>query len=285
MRAEKAHYPVTVLCRCLQVSKSGFYAWCGRPMSSKAHRDVTLTSLVRASHAGGRKTYGSPRIHRELRLGGERVSRKRVARLMRQEGLYGLRKRRFRKTTDSAHRLPVAKNLLDRQFAPELPNQAWVADITYLWTSEGWLYLAVVIDLFSRRVVGWAIDDNMRTPLVLSALRMAVQQRRPLVGLLHHSDRGSQYASHEFQKYLSSCGIVCSMSRKAECWDNAVVESFFGTLKQELLYRQSWKTREVTRVAVAEYIMCFFNLKRLHSTLGYLSPVMYESTAASVIAA
>ncbi len=279
IKDHKELFPIRWMCRRLDVSPSGFYAWTNRPSSLRSARDAQLKVLIRASYAGGRKTYGSPRVHRDLKAQGQRVGRKRVARLMAQEGLVGLRKRRFCRTTDSNHDLPLASNALNRQFTPSAPNTVWAGNITYLRTTDGWLYLAVVIDLFSRRVVGWSIEDHMRTELVTQALDMAIYQRRPSGGLMHHSDRGSQYASHAFQSVLKTNGIDCSMSRKAECWDNAVVESFFGTLKDELIYRQTWSSGAELRAAVAEYISCFYNAERLHSTLGYVSPVKYEQTA------
>ena len=193
-------------------------------------------------------------------------------------GLTGLRKRRFKKTTDSAHAFPLAPNLLNRQFEVARLNQAWVGDITYVWTQEGWLYLATLIDLCSRRIVGWAIEDHMRTDLVMKALDMAVTTRRPSPGLVHHTDRGSQYASDGYRKALKKNGMACSMSRKAECWDNAVAESFFGSLKEDLIYRQKFDTKAQGRAAIVEYLVGFYNVKRLHSTLGYLSPVEYEAT-------
>jgi putative transposase len=273
------------MCRQLKVSASGFYAWRQRAPAPRAVRDEQLKVLIRASYAAGRKTYGSPRIYRDLKAQGQCVGRKRVARLMAQEGLAGLRKRRFCRTTDSAHDLPLASNALNRQFKPSAPNAAWAGDITYLRTPTGWLYLAIVMDLFSRKIVGWAIADHMRTELVTRALDLAVQQRQPAEGLLHHSDRGSQYASHHFQGVLKNHGITCSMSRKAECWDNAVVESFFGTMKEELVYRRSWGSDAELRAAVAEYITCFYNAKRLHSTLGYVSPMEYEEEAQRLLVA
>lgn len=281
IREHVDEYPVAWMCRHLRVSTSGYYAWCERPRCDRERRDEQLTLLVRVVHTESRNTYGSPRVYRELRKQGQRVGRKRVARLMRQEGLQGIRKRRFVKTTDSAHRLPVAENILARDFNPDAINKTWVGDITYLRSDEGWLYLATVIDLYSRRVVGWCIDDNMRSDLVIRALDMAVGQRRPPVGLLFHSDRGSQYASEDFQSLLKRHSIVCSMSRKAECWDNAVAESFFGRLKDELLYRRLWPSKRGLRDAVAEYITCFYNCSRSHSALGYMSPMEYEAAGQS----
>ena len=276
VEAEKAHYPIGLLCRCLSVSRSGYYAWRRRAPSPRSQEDARLKVEIAASHAASRRTYGSPRIHRDLREEGHRVSRKRVARLMQELGLEGRRKRRFRTTTDSRHRFPVAPNLLMRDFDVEAPNTAWVTDITYLATLEGWLYLAVILDLYSRRVVGYAMSERIDRALVLEALRKALLQRPDVRDLIHHSDRGGQYASHDYREALDAAGITCSMSRRADCWDNAVIESFFGTLKQELLYELPLQTRAGTRAAVAEYIEDFYNVRRRHSSLDYLSPIEFE---------
>ena len=262
------------------VSTSGFYRWSKRHEPARARRDRQLGTTIRALHAASGGTYGSPRILRELAAAGEAVGRKRVARLMRENGIVGQTPRRFRRTTDSKHDLPIAENVVARNFNPEAPNRVWAADITYVRTWAGWLYLAVVIDLFSRRVVGWAIADHMRTDLVLSALTMAFDTRKPEAGLVHHSDRGSQYASHAHRRALDERHAICSMSRKGNCWDNAVVESFFGTLKQELLYRRAWPTKQTTIEAIGEYIERFYNTRRRHSSLGYVSPLEYEMVSA-----
>ncbi|MFP2962870.1 IS3 family transposase, partial [Myxococcus sp. 1LA] len=242
-----------------------------------------------AGHDGGRReltksrgTYGSPRVHAELRAKGRRVSRKRVARLMGQQGLAARRTRRFVHTTDSRHTQPVASNVLARDFSADAPNRTWVTDITYVWTRQGWLYLAVVLDLFSRLVVGWAMGEFIDRHLVLGALDMALKRRRPPRGLLHHSDRGSQYSSEDYQRALASRGIECSMSRKGNCWDNAVAESFFSTLKMELVHDADFATRDQARAALFEYIEVFYNRQRRHSTLGYVSPVEYERLASPV---
>ncbi len=245
-------------------------------MSARAKQDARLKVEISASHSASRRTYGSPRILRDLREDGRRVSRKRVARLMRELGLEGRRKRRFRATTDSRHRFPVAPNLLMRHFDVEAPNTAWVTDITYLATLEGWLYLVVILDLFSRRVVGYAMSERIDRELVLEALREALMHRPGARDLIHHSDRGSQYASHDYREALDQAGITCSMSRRGNCWDNAVAESFFGTLKMELLYELPLQTRSATRSAVADYIETFYNVRRRHSSLDYLSPVEFE---------
>ena len=280
VHAEKAKHSVRMLCRVLRVSPSGYYAWRQRSPESRAQRDAALAVHIRAIHKRSRCTYGSPRIHAELKREGLAVGRKRVARIMRHEGLEAAPRKRFRTTTDSKHSLPVAPNLLQRQFDVTDVNRAWVTDITYVWTWQGWLYLAVVVDLFSRRVVGWAADEHMRTELVLDALGMAIARRRPAPGLVHHSDRGSQYASHRYREELERHGLVASMSRKGDCWDNAVAESFFGTIKTELLDRRPWPTRQGARGAVAEYIELFYNPQRLHSHLGYISPAEYERASA-----
>jgi len=279
IEAEKALFPIRVMCRVLQVTVSGFYAWRKRSKSEHARRDEQLAVKVRALHKTSRGAYGSPRIHRDLQVEGEAVGRKRVARIMCEQGLTGRTPRRFRKTTDSDHTLTIAKNLVDRNFRPAAPNELWAADITYVRTWEGWLYLAVVLDLYSRRVVGWAIADHMRTELVLDALTMAIDQRRPGRGVVHHSDRGSQFASHAYRGLLDEHGFIASMSRKGDCWDNAVVESCFGTLKEELIYRHPWPSRSKAKAAINEYIACFYNCRRRHSTLDYVSPMEYEAAA------
>jgi transposase InsO family protein len=264
----------------LRVSRSGFYAWLVRPISRRAAEDERLRTKIKAVHAQSRRTYGSPRVCAELRAGGEPVSRKRVARLMRRDGLQGRRPKRFRVTTDSNHELRVAPNVIARNFEADGPNQKWLGDITYLWTSQGWLYLAVILDAFSRKVVGWAIAEHLRTDLALAALRMAITRRlgkATSFRLVHHSDRGVQYASEIYQRALEQLGIDKSMSRRGNCWDNAVAESFFATLKVELLYRKSWPTKQEAREEIADYIERFYNPQRLHSTLGYLSPEDFEA--------
>ncbi len=276
IEAEKADYPIRLLCRCLAVSRPGFYAWRKRPVSTRAKQDARLSIEIAASHSASRRTYGSPRIERDLRQEGHHVSRKRVARLMRELGLEGRRKRRFRATTDSKHRFPVAPNILMRDFDVDAPNIAWVTDITYLATLEGWLYLAVILDLFSRRVVGYAMSERIDRALVLEALHGALRLRPGVRDLVHHSDRGSQYASHDYRDLLDQAKITCSMSRRGNCWDNAVAESFFGTLKMELLYELPLQTRSATRSAVADYIETFYNIRRRHSSLDYQSPVEFE---------
>jgi transposase InsO family protein len=271
-----------MMCKLLGVSTAGYYAWLKRAESERAVKDRELLGLIHAVHEASRETYGSPRVHEELREQGVRVGRKRVERLMREEQLEGRQKAAFRKTTDSNHAFPVAPNLLEREFNVQAPDRAWVADITYLWTAQGWLYLAVIIDLYSRRVVGWALQDSMHVGLVLDALRMALSDRRPARGLVHHSDRGSQYASGDHRALLLAWGAECSMSRKGDCWDNAVAESFFSTLKRELEGR--WTEKAAARLAVFEYIEVFYNRKRRHSHNGYKSPVDFEESARQLAA-
>jgi putative transposase len=274
--AEKAQYPVDFVCNVLGVSRAGYYAYSTRPTSKHAARDEALAARIGKVHAESRRIYGSPRVHRELIARGERVSRKRVARLMKARELCGKRRRRFRVTTQSEHTFPVARNVLARQFKASAPNEKWVGDITYLWTREGWLYLATLIDIFSRRVVGWSMSERLTTDLPLAALRMALKSRRPARGLLHHTDRGSQYASADYRRVLADSHARVSMSRKGNCWDNAVAESFFATLKVELVRGLDFATREEARVAVFEYIEVFYNRKRRHSAIGYVSPNEFE---------
>ncbi|WP_141333506.1 IS3 family transposase [Myxococcus sp. AB025B] len=283
IHAQKAHFPIAFMCEQLEVSRSGYYAWASRPESARKTNDRELAEVVADVHEESRRRYGSPRVFRELRARGYRVSRKRVARLMRKKGLRARARRRFVKTTDSAHGHPVAPNVLERDFSPEQPNSKWAGDITYVWTAEGWLYLAVVLDLFSRKVVGWAMSDTIDRQLVLSALGMALLNR-PAPDL-YHSDRGSQYASEDYRGLLKQKGITCSMSRKGNCWDNAVVESFFSSLKMELVYERSFQTHEEAKRALFEYIEAWYNRRRRHSALGYVSPEEYERNASTRSAA
>jgi transposase InsO family protein len=273
---EKARFPVRALCTTLGVSRAGFYAWQGRPPAPRAEADERLGLEITTIHAESRQRYGSPRIHAELLDRGHHTSRKRVARLMRHHRLAARRRRRYRVTTDSRHPFPVAPNVLARQFEQMAPDVAWVTDITYIPTGEGWLYLAVILDLCSRFVVGWAMSERITRGLTLDALDMALVRRRPLHGLLHHSDRGSQYASGDYQRVLAAAGLVGSMSRRGNCWDNAVAESFFATLKVELVHDTTWATRAAARTALFEYIEIFYNGQRRHSSLGYLSPRAFE---------
>jgi putative transposase len=282
MLEEKAHFPIAFMCRHLEVSRSGFHAWSKRPESERARADRSLTKEIAAVHEASRKTYGSPRVHAELNAKGRAIGRRRVARLMRAEGICARRKRRWKRTTDSAHGHPVAPNVLERDFSPSEPNRTWATDITYVWTREGWLYLAVVLDLFSRMVVGWAMSKEIDRLLVLGALDMALIGRAPPPsGLVHHSDRGSQYASGDYRRALESRGITASMSRKGNCWDNAVAESFFSSLKMELVFNKDFTTRAEATSSIFEYIEVFYNRQRRHSSLGYVSPTEYEKSAAS----
>ena len=264
-------YPIRLMCRALAVSAAGYYAWRARPESPRSIQTRTLRSAIRMVHQESRDTYGSPRIWKALVKQGHRVGEHRVARLMRQDDI--------RATTPSNHRLPVAANTLDRQFTVAAPNRVWAGDITYVWTLEGWLYVAVLLDLYSRRVVGWAMGQRLTVELAERALTMALANRAPTAGLLHHSDRGSQYAAMSYQRVLNGHGLIPSMSRKGNCWDNACVESFFGTLKRELVYHRRYATREEATQDIFEYIEVFYNRQRCHSTLGYHSPAEYEARA------
>lgn len=275
---EKATWPVRVMCRVLEVSTSGFYAWLRRPQSEHSRRDAELGVKIGEAHAQSRSTYGSPRIHADLVGAGARISRKRVARLMREQGLRGRGRKRFVRTTDSAHDLPVVSNLLDRDFTATAPNERWVGDVTALRTPQGWLYLAVILDLYSRIVVGWGLSAVNDRRLALRALEMALQRRAPPKGLLHHTDQGSPYASHDYQKALELHGITCSMSRRGNCYDNAVAESFFNTLKVEL--SEWFESAGAANRALFDYIEIFYNGRRRHSSLGYLSPRDFEANAA-----
>ena len=266
-----------MMCRVLEVSRAGYYAWKHRPESQRSRTDRVLTASIREVHERNRRTYGSPRVYQELKATGHRVGRHRVARLMRQERLVGCKRRGFVATTDSKHDHPVAENLLARRFEASAPNQVWVGDITYLPTAEGWLYLAILLDLWSRKIVGWAMSASLDASVALAALRMALEARNPAAGLMHHSDRGVQYACETYQATLHSNDLVPSMSRKGNCWDNAPAESFFGTLKTELLAGRIFPSRAIARTEVFEYIEAFYNRRRRHSTLGYLSPGDFET--------
>lgn len=280
--AEKALYPITVLCHVLGVSRSGFHAWRGRPAAPRVRADAVLSAQVAAVHGRSRKTYGSPRIHAELRANGVRVGKKRVARLMRENGLEARRKRRFRKTTDSNHPHPIAPNVVARDFKAAAPNRTWVTDVTAIWTSEGWLYLAAILDLFSRRVVAWAFSATNDTTLALQALQKGLSARRPGGGLVHHSDRGSPYASAAYRAALDHHGLIASMSRRGDCWDNAVAESFFATLRAELVEHERYLTHEAAIVSIGDYIDNFYNIERRHSFLDYLNPIEFELRSSSV---
>ena len=274
------HYPVRLMCRLLRVSASGYYAWRCRPESARSKSDRDLREEIRRVHEESKGVYGSPRVHAELVAQGICVGRHRVARLMRLERLKGCPKKRFRITTDRHPDHAVAKNLLKQDFAANGPNQIWGSDITYISTREGWLYLAVVMDLYSRRIVGWSMSPWLGRRIVLDALRMAVASRRPTGVLIHHSDRGSQYTSDDYRKELARHGITCSMSSTGNCYDNAVVESFFGVLKRERVNRVRYQTRDEARADLFEYIEVFYNRKRRHGYLGNVSPADFEEQSA-----
>jgi transposase InsO family protein len=270
-------YPVRMMARLLKVSPSGYYEWRKHRQSARSQHNQQLMRLIREIHQQSDGTYGSPRMLKELREQGHPVSRNRVTRLMRKARVRGSMKKRYRVPSGRRAVGPVAANVLDRQFTPKQPNEAWAADITYIRTDEGWLYLAVVIDLFSRRVIGWSMQDRIGRDLVMAAVAMAIAQRQPKPGLLHHSDRGSQYGSEDFQRLLADHGIRCSMSGHGNCYDNACVESFFATLKKERVYRRHYTTRREARADLFEYIEVFYNRQRRHSLLGNISPAAYES--------
>lgn len=275
--AQKASHPITTMCRVLGVSASGYHAWAGRPPSARALEDERLTARIRELHKLRRRVYGSPRIWSDLVLDdGERIGRKRVERLMRQAGLSGLQEKKWKATTVRVPGVRVADDLLDRDFTARAPNEKWVLDITYLRTWEGWLYLVAIQDLFSRRIVGWSMADHMRTELVTDALSMALAHRRPAPGLICHSDQGSQFVALAFGQKARAAGIAQSMGSRGDCFDNAVAESFFATLKKELIHRQSWPTKNELRTEVFDYVEVFYNRERRHSTLGQLSPVRFE---------
>ena len=276
--ATKAEHLIQIMCRVLEVSRSGFHAWTRREPSARAVADAALSGRIAAIHADSLKTYGAPRVHAELRLkDGVRIGRKRVERLMRNAGLAGQLKRRRGKTTIAVQGVRTAPDLVERDFNPTEPNRLWAADITYIRTWEGWLYLASVMDCYSRRIVGWALADHLRAELVVDALEMALARRRPDVGLVHHSDRGSQFTSLIFTRRCRSVGIDISMGSRGDCFDNAVLESFHASLKKDLIHRRSWPTQAQARTAVFGYIKSFYNRRRRHSTLGMLSPVEFEN--------
>ena len=280
IEAERSSFPIERMCRTLGVSVSGYFAWRTRPPSQHDRQDAVLITHIRSAFAMSNGTYGSPRMTRELQDEGVIVGRHRVARLMRESGLHARMKRRFRRTTDSHHAWPIAPNLLGQDFTATRSNQKWVADISYVWTREGWLYLAVVLDLFSRRVVGWATSDRLHKELALTALRRAIAVRRPRTGLIHHADRGSQYCSVAYRSELRRHGIRTSMSGKGNCYDNAPVESFFKTLKSELVWRTVFQSRHQATAAIGRYVEGFYNPVRRHSTLDYISPIAFERRAA-----
>lgn len=277
VRDHRETFRVVSMCRMLDVSRSGFYAWLGRDEAPRDREDNRLVPLIRAIYDDHRFVYGAPRIHKALQRSGETCSRKRVARIMRRMGIRSKATRRFRiRTTNSKHDHPIAPDLLQRNFSATAPNRAWVSDITYIGTEEGWLYLAVIMDLFSRRIVGWSMGSTMEVSLVAAALTMAVGSRRPTPGCIFHSDRGSQYACAEFRGALKSAGLVASMSRRGDCYDNAAAESLHHSLKTECVLLQDYKTRDEARASVFDYIERFYNRQRLHSSIGYQSPAEFE---------
>jgi transposase InsO family protein len=278
IQQELGGFAVNVCCAVLGVSRAGYYAWRDRPVSARAARRERIAGRIRVAHESNRRVYGSPRVHQVLLAEGERVCRNTVARIMRQIGIRARTKRKFvPRTTDSNHHRPVAPNLLERRFDAERPNQKWAVDITYVPTAEGWLYLAGVMDLCSRRIVGWSMADHMRSELVHDALAMAMARRQPPPGLLHHSDQGVQYASEDYQHLLDRHEMRPSMSGRGDCWDNAPKESFWSTIKTELIHHENYATREQARQSIFEYIETFYNRTRLHSSLGYRSPEAFEA--------
>lgn len=272
----RIHFPVAMMCRVLRVSRSGYYAWRTRPESARTKTDRELTQVIKRVHTASKGVYGSPKVRDDLLAEGYQYGRHKVARLMRNAGLRGCPKRRYRVTTQQDLRHDVAKNLLQQNFKAKAPNQCWASDITYISTGQGWLYLAVIMDLYSRRIVGWSMDRRINRHIVMDALAMAINDRRPKKGLIHHSDRGSQYTSDDFRDELTKHGIECSMSGRGNCYDNAVVESFFGLLKRERVNRVRYRTRDEARADLFDYIECFYNRKRRHGYLGSISPVAFE---------
>ncbi|MCP3921647.1 MAG: IS3 family transposase [Desulfobacterales bacterium] len=273
---ERKTYPLILLCKVMKVSRSGFYSWKSRGKSRRQKERERLIPKVKEIHRQTKGSYGARRIAEELESQGESCKRTKAATLMNLAGIEAKQKKKFKATTDSKHNLPIAPNLLNRNFEVDAPDSVYCSDITYIWTTEGWLYLAVVIDLFSRQVVGWSMNNRMTKELVINALRMAIWRRRPEEGCIFHSDRGSQYCSHDFQKELKDNGMISSMSRKGNCWDNSVAESFFGKLKTERVYDSTYSTREKAKRDIVDYIEMFYNSKRRHSYLGYLSPKEFE---------
>lgn len=279
IRSHIKEFRVSLMCQALRVSRSGYYIWLSRPESDRSKSNSRLLSEIRIVHRRSRRRYGSPRVTAELNESSFACSENRVARLMRLNGIRARGRRKYRATTDSKHSYPVAPNLLDRQFTVDRPNTVWVSDITYIRTSEGWLYLAAIVDLYSRMVVGWSMGNRINGQLTLDALQQAIGRRHPRPGLVHHSDRGRQYAAVDYQKMLRDNKIICSMSRKGDCWDNAPMESFFATLKTELIYGEQLKTQEEVKTRIFEYIEIFYNRERRHSSLGFKNPVDFERAA------
>ena len=276
----RGNLPQEHLCKLLDVTSRGYRSWRGRPASRRQRGDLVLLAHIREQYRLSLQSYGRPRMTEELKELGLDVGHRRVGRLMRQNGISVVRTRKHKVTTDSNHKFNIAPNLLNRDFTADRPNQKWVVDISYIWTREGWLYLAVVLDLHSRRVIGWAVSNRMKRDLAIRALEMAIALRRPPKDCIHHSDRGSQYCSHDYQKILRQHDFKVSMSGKGNCYDNAAMETFFKTIKAELIWRHSWQTRRAVEVAIFEYINGFYNPRRRHSTLGWKSPLAFERKAA-----
>jgi transposase InsO family protein len=283
--AQLGKFPMKLMCRVLEVSRSGYYAWRTRPKSERSKENQRLLERIKEVHKKSKKTYGSPRVHAKLVGEGESCGRGRVERLMSANGIRAKQTRKFVATTDSKHDLPVSPNILDRKFAVGEPDKAWASDITYIPTDEGWLYLAGVLDVGTKAAVGWSMSESLERTIVIDALKMAYRRRKPRKGLIHHSDRGSQYASDDYRNLLKEYGMRMSMSRKGNCWDNAVMESFFGTLKKELVHHKRYRTRDEARRDIFEFIEVFYNRERLHSSLGYMSPADYEKQIAAKQAA
>ena len=275
----RSSHGVLKMCRVLGVSRSGYYGWKKQPQSKRHKENERILMEIRKSHKNSRRAYGSPRITKDLQATGTKCSENRVARLMKSNGIVGKAKKKFKATTNSKHNLPVAENLLKQNFAAQKPNTIWVSDITYIWTLEGWLYLAVILDLYSRQVVGWAMSDRLTSGFVVKALYQAIGRRNPGSGCIFHSDRGVQYASSDFRNALKAFGFIQSMSRKGNCYDNAVAESFFHTLKIEHVYDHRYETRANARQSIFDYIEIFYNRQRRHSALGYRSPISFELEA------
>jgi putative transposase len=283
--SEKAYFPTRVVCEAVGVSRSAYYAWRRGTPSQRSIANERVLTEIRAIHTEHKARYGSPRMRDELRDRGHAVGKHRVARLMREFGIKARPRRRFKRTTDSRHKLPIAPNLLERNFTTDAPNQAWVGDITYIWTAQGWSYLAVLLDLYSRRVIGWAMRKSLSRDLAVAALNHALTQRRPSAGLVHHTDRGCQYASGEYRRLLAKHGAACSMSAAGDCWDNAVAESFFATLKKELVHGCAFETRSEAYDLISDYIENYYNAKRRHSAAGNLSPINFELAQPGQLAA
>lgn len=276
----RVHHPVNRLCKIVDVSERGYRSWRSRPISHTQRKDMVLLAHIRDQFALSLGSYGRPRMTEELKDLGFEVGHRRIGRLMRDNGVKVKRNKKFKATTDSTHSFNIAPNLLNRDFHADCPNQKWAGDISYIWTQEGWLYLAVILDLHSRRVIGWAVSNRLKRDLAIRALKMAIVLRKPPKGCLHHTDRGSQYCSHDYQKILRQQEFQVSMSGTGNCYDNAAVETFFKTIKAEVLWQQSWKTRREAEIAIFQYINEFYNPRRRHSALGYKSPIVFERKAA-----